>query len=335
MLQSLAYFAIGSDRLEDWAAYATNLLGLHLAERTSSLLRLRMDTHRQRLLVDTALPPGARILGWDVADSAALDAYAAHLSRHGLPVTAGTSAEADARRVAGLVWFADPVGNRWEIVFGAESDPTPFIPGRNISGFRTGPLGMGHVVLTVAHLAPMQKLVTEILGFRLSDYTNRPFRAAFFHLNPRHHSLALVETGQAGMHHLMLELLSLDDVGQGYDLAQQEADRVAVTLGRHSNDYITSFYSRSPSDFMVEYGWGGRDIEPAGWQAEEYRDGPSLWGHDRNWLSPPARAEATSLRLGAAAKGIRQPVQVLAGNYRKLAGACPWWDAATSDEQGL
>ena len=38
---------------------------------------------------------------------------------------------------------------RLEAFHGAESSDAPFVPGRPISGFRTGTLGMGHVVLHV------------------------------------------------------------------------------------------------------------------------------------------------------------------------------------------
>ena len=112
-----------------------------------------------------------------------------------------------------------------------------------------------------------------------------PFKAYFFHTNARHHSLALAETGiDRRLHHLMVETYSLDDVGQGLDLADAD-DCVSVSLGRHSNDLMTSFYARTPSGFMVEYGWGGRDIAPDAWQPVELRDGPSLWGQ-RAWLPP-------------------------------------------------
>ena len=104
---------------------------------------------------------------------------------------------------------------------------------------------------------------TDILGFRLSDYILRPFKAYFFHLNPRHHSLAFVDTGKNGVHHLMVELCYLDDVGQAYDLALRDPDSIGATFGRHANDEMTSFYSMSPSKFMVEYGWGGRSIDPS------------------------------------------------------------------------
>jgi hypothetical protein len=166
----------------------------------------------------------------------------------------------------------------------------------------------------------------DLLGFRVSDYILRPFKAFFFHINPRHHSLALIETGRHGLHHLMVELHSLDDVGQGYDIALGEPERIATALGRHPNDLVTSFYLRSPSGFMLEYGWGGREVDPATWQPTEVTVGPSLWGHDRLWLAPEQRDAARAMRLRAAASGQRAPVQVMEGNYRRMAGVCPWWD---------
>ena len=142
----------------------------------------------------------------------------------------------------------------------------------------------------------------DVLEFRLSDYMLHPFKAYFFHTNARHHSLALAETGiSRRLHHLMVETYSLDDVGQGLDLADAD-DCVSVSLGRHSNDLMTSFYARTPSGFMVEYGWGGRDIAPDAWQPVELRDGPSLWGHERAWLPPEGRAQALAMRLDAAAR---------------------------------
>ena len=82
---------------------------------------------------------------------------------------------------------------------------------------------------------------------------------------------------------------------------------------------MTSFYSNSPSGFLVESGWGGRTIDPANWEAFELKEGPSLWGHDRNWLTPEKREEA-------AQENIRAPLQVTPGNFEIVAGACPWWN---------
>ena len=327
-IQALGYAGFGSDALDDWRQFGTGLVGLQAVERGNSLLAFRMDDRKQRIVIDRAMGEGTRFFGWEVGDAAALDALAARLEKAGVNVTAEPQTLADARRVRSLISFHDPAGNRLEAFYGPEIDDTPFMPGRSISGFRTGPLGLGHAVLTVENIEPMMAFYVDVLGFGLSDYITKPFRAYFFHVNARHHSLALIETGRNGMHHLMVELFSLDDVGQCYDIAQTQEDRVGVTLGRHTNDFMTSFYANTPSGFFVEYGWGGRSIDPANWTPVEMTSGPSLWGHDRTWLSPEGRAQARDLRLHAAAEGQREPVQVVDGNYTLAPGTCPWWDAA-------
>ena len=163
----------------------------------------------------------------------------------------------------------------------------------------------------------------DLLGFRISDFIRAPITAYFLHVNPRHHSLALVQGSKSAMHHFLLELYSFDDVGQGYDVALGEHDRVAVTLGRHANDLMTSFYSRTPADFLVEYGWGGRDVDDATWQPQEMTTVTSFWGH--RGLFDSVEAPAGAPRRPAAIR--RAPVQVIEGNYERLRGVCPWWDA--------
>jgi 2,3-dihydroxybiphenyl 1,2-dioxygenase len=325
-LLGLGYAGFGSDSLEDWRQFGTGLVGLQAVERGNSLLAFRMDDRRQRIVIDRAMGEGTRFFGWEVADRAALDRLAAKLDGADVPVVREPAALANQRCVTELISFSDPVGNRLEVFYGPQIADTPFQPGRAISGFRTGPLGMGHAVLTVERVEDVMPFYQDLLGFRLSDFALRPFKAYFFHINPRHHSLALVETGRNGLHHLMVELFSLDDVGQGYDLALTDPDRVGVTLGRHTNDFMTSFYAKSPSGFMIEYGWGGREIEPSTWEPFECTHGPSLWGHERSWLGPEKRAEAQALRLQAAAEGHRHPVQVMEGNHVRMRGVCPWWD---------
>jgi 2,3-dihydroxybiphenyl 1,2-dioxygenase len=325
-LRALGYAGFGSSSLDDWRQFGTGLVGLQAVERSPSLLAFRMDDRKQRIVIDRSMPDGARFFGWEVADAAALDTLAARLEKAEVDVIAEPQALADARRVQGLISFRDPAGNRLETFYGAEIDDTPFSPGRSISGFRTGPLGLGHAVLTVENIDAVMPFYVDVLGFGLSDYMQKPFRAYFFHINARHHSLALIETGKNGMHHLMVELFSLDDVGQSYDVASSEPERVSVTLGRHTNDLMTSFYAKTPSSFMIECGWGGREIDPSTWQPFELQDGPSLWGHERVWLPPADREVAREMRMRAAAAGLRAPVQVMDGNYKLLSGTCPWWD---------
>jgi 2,3-dihydroxybiphenyl 1,2-dioxygenase len=329
-LTGLGYVGVGAADLTDWTDFATDWLGMQVVDKSASCRAFRMDDRKQRLVVDAALPEGAHYFGWEVADAAALGALAERLEAAGVRVRREPVALADQRCVAELISFADPLGNRLEAFHGAAIDVEPFRPGRTISGFRTGPLGMGHIVLTVERIGDVLGFYREVLGFQLTDYLLTPITAYFLHVNSRHHSLALIETGRNGIHHLMVELFSLDDVGQGYDIALTEPARIATTLGRHPNDCVTSYYLRSPAGFMLEYGWGGLDVDPATWRPREVTEGPSLWGHERSWLSPEKRAEAREMRFRMAERGERRPVYVVDGNYQRMSGVCPWWDATVA-----
>lgn len=330
-LGSFGYTSLRSDKIDDWAEYGPKFLGLQLVERTRSALKFRMDDRKQRIVVSSE-EAAENVFGWEVEDAAALDGLAGRLEAAEISVARVPVTVTSLRGVREAIRFEDPAGNKLEAFHGPETSDTPFVPGRPISGFRTGTLGMGHVVLLVKSVEDLRWFYQDVLGFRLSDYILQPFKAYFFHLNPRHHSLAMIETGRNGIHHIMMELYSLDDVGQAYDLACAEPEaRIGTTLGRHTNDFMTSFYARTPNDFMIEYGWGGRSIDTATWQPAEVAYGPSLWGHDRTWLPPEQLAEARAIRAKAAADGLREPVQVIDGNYTVGVGSCAWWDGVRSE----
>jgi len=124
-------------------------------------------------------------------------------------------------------------------------------------------------------------------------------------VNERHHSLAFIETGRNAAHHMMIELYSFDDVGQGYDLAQAET---AVSRSRSAaiGDYITSFYSWNPSGFMTEYGWArNRSIRQL--QPFERKFGASLWAMTAPGDARQADRGARIAKAGAEAAAPARP----------------------------
>jgi hypothetical protein len=148
-----------------------------------------------------------------------------------------------------------------------------------------------------------------------------PLKAYFMHVNARHHSVAIVAAAVRSMHHLLVEYYQLDDVGQGYDLLQSTPEKIVATLGRHPNDLMTSYYMRTPSEIYVECGWGGKEVDDTTPPVEMASVG-SFWGHKglfEDIGAPPSAVPDVATR--------RAPVQVMEGNYQRMAGICPWWDA--------
>lgn len=303
-IAALAYIGIRSTKLEDWGEFASGLLGMQQVDQGGAMRSFRMDDRKQRLLVD-GREEAMEFFGWEVVYRSDLDTLAARLEAAGHRVTWGDRSLAAARMVSALIVFEDPSGYRIEVCWKPEVTNDPFVPGRPIAGFKTGPLGMGHAVLHTDRIDQMLPFYRDILRFGVTDFGLTPYQLYFFHVNGRHHSFALVGSGQPGMHHFMVELLSLDDVGQGYDLAGLEENRLAFTLGRHTNDWMTSFYSHSPSNFFVEYGWGAREVDPATWESYETFDGPSFWGHERLYMDEAGAKRLRDMRLDAAAAGKR------------------------------
>ena len=313
-IKALSYLGVTSEKIQDWSNYATKNLGMQEIDKTKNSLMLRMDDQKQRFSISNDGGEGLSFLGWEVENKSDLDYFASKLNKNNVKVFRGQKFLCDKRFVEDLIYFKDPAGNQIELIFNPFKTDDEFKPGRAISGFKTGICGLGHAVLHTNNIEPLVTFYRDILKFKVSDYSFEPIRLHFFHVNERHHSFALVETGKVGFHHFMVEYKNLDDVGQGYDLLQFEKNKIAYTIGRHTNDYMTSFYSYSPSGFFVENGWGGRLINPKTWIPELTDIGPSFWGHERLHLPEDERLKFRNKRMEIAANGIRAPLVI----------DCPW-----------
>ncbi|MFB7224358.1 VOC family protein [Streptomyces sp. NPDC002596] len=309
-LSGLGYFGLRTRRVDQWRTFAENVLGLS-AQTTEDGLRLRADDRSWRIALHEADTEEFGYVGWEVPGPAELAAAAAELAAAGVEVTHADDRLLRDRDVLGLVHVADPNGIRVEIFYGARTAVTPFVSPTG-ARFVTGEQGLGHVVFSVDDYAATLRFYTELLGFRLSDFCDLGRkRIAFLHTNPRHHSLAFaglvieperkprkdVEPGE--LFHFMLEVDDLDTVGHAYDRCLDGAAPVALTLGRHSNDKMLSFYAITPSGFEIEYGHGAITVADP-WTATRV-DGTSLWGHRRPPKPAPAVPPATAAPEGAKA----------------------------------
>ncbi|HUO36616.1 MAG TPA: VOC family protein, partial [Mycobacterium sp.] len=184
------------------------------------------------------------------------------------------------RMVSSLAWLRDSFGFRHELIHGLATEPGSFSAGRPGVQFVTGDEGLGHAVLIVPDWDAATHLFIDVLGFHVSDDIEAGIKVRFLHCNPRHHSLAFSALpGMAGFHHLMLEVTDPQHVRQAYQLVQERGLPVAMTLGKHTNDEMFSFYVRTPSGFEIEYGAGGRVIDLSQpWPVGHY-DAMSSWGH--------------------------------------------------------
>lgn len=281
MITSLAYFGATSPSYKEWETFGPQVLGAELVEPgPDAAVRLRFDEVAYRMAIHPGDQNSVAYIGWATTGQGDAQRIADQVNAYGLRVEQASEPEAALRKVMGFYWFIDPAGIRHELAWGQMRSRTAFLPGRAMSGFRTGEQGLGHVVFAVPDLEKNDLFYREVLGFQLSDTViDGPIHAYFYHVNGRHHSLAIARAPNehAAFLHLMLEANSLEDVGTALDLCEERNVPVTRTLGCHTNDRMTSFYLHSPSAFRIEYGWGGMEVDDL-W-VPRYYDRTSTWGH--------------------------------------------------------
>ncbi len=294
-IEALGYVIFSVSDMDAWLKFSRDILGLQICPRADGAVDLRMDTYAWRVRL---VPTGAddiAVAGWEVRDAAALTALQARLAAAGIESAYSTKEEAADRQVEAFLRFTDPEGLVCEAFYGPlQRTESPFVSPLGVQ-FKTGRQGIGHIVLVCKSAAGQEAFYRDVLGFRLSDYINtevvpgRPVKFTFLRCNGRHHSLALAEVPlKKKVQHFMVEVQSIDDVGRGLYRAIDAGVHLSLTLGRHSNDDMLSFYPMTPSGFDVEYGWGGLEVDDETWHVLTHAKN-SAWGH--HFQRPPRPAK--------------------------------------------
>ena len=292
-IRGLAYVVAESTDLPRWKDYAEGVLGMMTNPAPDGSLRVKMDERQFRIAVQSGARDAYVASGWEVAGASAFAQAVETLKTHGVAHELGHPALCAARGVQALVAFADPSGNRHEVIWGFQSDFMPFVSPMGVPRFVTeagrSSLGMGHVVLPTTAFDATVAFARDVMGFGLSDIFNfKPpgtegvvLPIHFFHCNNgRHHSLALCGFPvESGCVHIMVEVDDVPQVGRALDrmLAHQVVQ--TATIGQHTNDRMISFYMRCPSNFDIEFGCGGAVVDWNEHIAHEFTR-VSLWGHD-------------------------------------------------------
>tara|TARA_R110002110_G_scaffold205066_7_gene417345 strand:- start:502311 stop:503192 length:882 start_codon:yes stop_codon:yes gene_type:complete len=286
-VSSLGYVALNVTDIDAWVDQMTCVYGMEVVPRaTGDAVDLRIDEMHHRFTLYPSKEDSVAGVGWEVDTLDAMNNLIQGLRDYGVEVREANEAEREERKVRDLFFFIDPAsGMKSEIFYAPQSEQYKFSPSRGIDGFVTGGLGLGHIVYIVKDYEESKRFYTQVMGFKISDYIvwdDKEKDATFFHCNPRHHSLAIMppfEPFQGGeLNHIMLEAMTIDDVGYAYDVVRDKNIPLLFEMGRHTNDHVNSFYMFTPSGFAMEYGYGGVLIDDTQWKIRSY-DAPMLWGH--------------------------------------------------------
>lgn len=285
-ISTLNYLVIEASDLPAWQAFAERL-GFQVIQTSSAELQLRMDDQSYRMIISQGALDDLKTIGWAFPNTDALAAYVTELAHKGIMAIKASAELKEQRQVDELYTVNDLNGIQHEFVAGVKKCNDTFSSTQLQSEFLTDE-GLGHVLISTQDKDASVDFYQR-LGLSITDTIAEEIApgividATFMHVNERHHSFAFAPMPPEAkrLHHLMIEVASIDDVGLAFDRCTSAQDPIVMSLGKHPNDEMFSFYVQSPSGLAVEVGYGGKLIDYKNWQTESFSK-LSSWGHKQH-----------------------------------------------------
>ncbi|OTG87366.1 VOC family protein [Acinetobacter sp. ANC 3813] len=285
-ISKLSYLEIEASDLPAWQAFAERL-GFQVIQTNPTELQLCMDDQSYRIIISQGPLDDLKTIGWAFPNVDVLSAYVSELAQKGITAVIASTELKEQRQVDELYIVSDLNGLQHEFAAGLKKSNGTFISTQLQSRFLTDE-GLGHVLISTQDKATSVDFY-QCLGLSITDTIAQEIApgividATFMHVNERHHSFAFAPMPPEAkrLHHLMIEVASIDDVGLAFDRCTSAQDPIVMSLGKHPNDEMFSFYVQSPSGLAVEVGYGGKLIDYKNWQIESFSK-LSSWGHKQH-----------------------------------------------------
>jgi 2,3-dihydroxy-p-cumate/2,3-dihydroxybenzoate 3,4-dioxygenase len=296
-LKDLRYVRLGTRDLAQAAEYAQRILGLELVRREANAVYLRGDD-RDHTLVYVKGDPAEHVVGWELADAAALDAAGAALESERIRVRRGTRAESGDRRIEDFISLADPSGNVHELVVRPHHSGRRFFPSRDC-----GVWSFSHIGLRTTDAQRDERFWTTVMNARVSD---RIGAAPLLRIHEVHHTIALFPSAHAGVQHVNHQVHGIDDVMRSYYFLREQGVKIVFGPGRHPTSTAVFVYFEGPDGMVYEYSTGVRLIKPeeeATYRPRQYPFAPEsfcMWGSRPDIPEFRSKAQGADGRVKAA-----------------------------------
>ena len=205
-----------------------------------------------------------------LADDRAVDVAATGLAGRGVELV---SEPAALHRPGGGYGFriADPEGRIVEL--SACTDAVPAGPAEPT------PVKVAHVVLNTADIESLSAWWCDVLGFRVSDWSER--QMVFLRCNSDHHSIAFNRAEWASLNHVAYEVPSLDAFMSSIGRLKRAGHDVGWGPGRHGPGNNAFGYFVDPAGTVPEVTAEVQQVDEASWVPRTWPRTPELsdrWG---------------------------------------------------------
>ncbi|AFR51004.1 MULTISPECIES: VOC family protein [Gordonia] len=215
-----------------------------------------------------------------------VDDAARALDRIGVPLLREPGPLDDAGGGYGLA-LVDPEGRTVEL-----SADVHAVSSQEPAGRRAIPRKIAHVVLNTTDIERITAFYTQVLGMRVSDWSER--QMSFLRCNSEHHVIALNQAAWPALNHVAYEMTSIDHFMRGIGNLRSHGIAPQWGPGRHGPGDNTFSYFTDPAGLVCEYTSEVAQIDEDAWLCRTWRRTPELsdqWGT----AGPPTTAVRSAM----------------------------------------
>lgn len=271
----LRHISLFTPNFEEQIEFYENIWGLDPVYRDEDNIYFRGAGPEHHILhLRRGNRRGIHHIAFGLADKIAVDKAAIYLREQGVTIVEEPGYLDECGKGYGLK-FVDFENRCFELSAWVETHVEPWTHKED-----TNPLFLNHIVLNTTDIDRATNFFTEVLGFRVSDWSED--QMVFLRCNKNHHSISFNRAEHASVNHIAYEVNSVDELMRGMARVRNHDYEEIWGPGRHGPGNNVFCYFEDPGGFVMEYTCYIETIEDENeWDARVWKRTPRLsdrWG---------------------------------------------------------
>ena len=269
----VSYVRLPTQKIEESARFATDLLGLQRNNAVGSDVMFRCDNFYHRICF-AAGPQDQQTIGIELPDESHVEPARAALKAAGFPVRDATEDECKRRFIRQGLVTQDASGNVVDLVVRPSAAGRRYFPPRD-----AGITGFQGIAVRSTDVARDLVFWTSVLGAKISD---RVGDITYLRIDDRHHRIALYPSNRKGILEVAFDVESLDCIMQSNYFLRERQVKVVHGPGRETASHQIFVRFQGPDDCLFAYVCEMQDVKP-GDRARQFNTKPEslcVWGSE-------------------------------------------------------
>ena len=296
-IEQIRHIGLFTPNLEEHALFYSDIWGLETVSKTSDAVYLRGSLQEYFILsLHRSDRRGLHHIAYAMPDDEAVRRAASSLKDSGVRLLEDPQPLSEPGGGFGFR-FIDPDGRCIEL----SSDVSMHIEGTRPKSVE--PRSICHVVNNTPNLDRISNFYTEVLGFRISDWSGE--QMVFLRSDSKHHNISFNAAPHASVNHVAYLVSGIDQVMRGISNLREHGIEPAWGPGRHGPGNNIFCYFKDPFGYVAEY---TSDID---YISDETKHRPKVWPRspdsmDRWGVAAPPSQELRQTMTGDPDKGWAQ-----------------------------